>query len=325
LNAVRHVFNSDSVKNSVVALAVLIAVACGSANPTPVGAPLRTPELKFKVMDTVGTPVYCDPDYYPVARQGGEQAGAITNYPQIRSQANLYNAIVAHEHLPAGDLIDAQKLTVYKAYKLLRAVTLTQNGNDFAFEYRVHSKSDASIQLVKGTVRIDGVVTVTSTTPSGPPNCPICLAANTMIATPDGPVRVTSIEPGMLVWTLAPDGKRVAVRVLEVGSIQVPAGHLMVHLKLADGRELQASPGHRTADGRPLATLAVGDRLDGSTITRWELVPYAGDRTYDLLPAGSTATYWANGVLLSSTLAPAASATYLVRRPLLPRPSGGAR
>jgi hypothetical protein len=32
-------------------------------------------------------------------------------------------------------------------------------------------------------------------------------------------------------------------------------------------------------------------------------VPYDGTRTYDLLPAGATGTYWANGVLLSSTLA----------------------
>jgi len=76
----------------------------------------------------------------------------------------------------------------------------------------------------------------------------------------------------------------------------------MVHLKLADGRELLASPGHRTADGRQLGALAVGDRLDGSTITLWEVVPYSGDHTYDLLPAGPTGTYWANGILLLSTL-----------------------
>jgi hypothetical protein len=91
--------------------------------------------------------------------------------------------------------------------------------------------------------------------------------------------------------------------VLEVGSVSVPAGHQMVHLVLTGGRELLASPGHRTSDGRQLGGLAVGDIVDGSSITTWELVPYAGDRTYDLLPAGPTGTYWANGILLSSTLA----------------------
>jgi hypothetical protein len=87
-----------------------------------------------------------------------------------------------------------------------------------------------------------------------------------------------------------------------VGSTVVPSTHLMVHLRLADGRDLLASPGHRTADGRALGSLAAGDALDGSNITVWELVPYNGTRTYDLLPAGPTGTYWADGILLSSTL-----------------------
>jgi hypothetical protein len=151
-------------------------------------------------------------------------------------------------------------------------------------------------------VRIDGIVTVTSKTASGPPNCPICLAAGTLISTPAGPVRVIDLQPGMLVWTASRDGRRVAAPVVEIGNMPVPAGHLMVRMRLADGREVLASPGHRTADGRPLGTLAVGDRVDGSAITLWTLVPYAGDRTYDLLPAGPTGTYWANGILLSSTL-----------------------
>ena len=290
-------------RSAVASLAILLAIACGSVTPGPVGAPLTVDELKFKVMDAVGTPVYCDPDVYPVARDGGEQASALAQYPQIRAQAELYAAIIAHEHLPSGDLNAAQKLTLYKAFKLLRAMTLTQNGNEYAFEFRARAQGQTTIQIVKGSVRIDGVVTVTSKTASGPPNCPICLAASTLIATPNGPVRVIDIAPSTMVWTSLPDGRRVAAAVLEVGNTQVPAGHLMVHLKLADGRELLASPGHRTADGVQLGALAIGEPLDGSTITLWELVPYAGDRTYDLLPAGPTGTYWANGILLSSTLA----------------------
>ena len=48
-----------------------------------------------------------------------------------------------------------------------------------------------------------------------------------------------------------------------------------VRLRLADGRELWASRGHRTADGRPLGGLAAGETLDGSRIVLWELVPYS--------------------------------------------------
>jgi hypothetical protein len=286
---------------------VLLVVACGSAGGGgggPVGTPLTIDQLKFKVMDAVGAPLFCDPDFYPIAHLGGEEANADTYYPQIRADAELYSAIVAHENLPPGELDEAQKLTLYRAFKLVRALILTKNGDSYAFEIRVRSQgAQTSVELVDGSVRVDGVVTVASRKPSGMPNCPICLAAATLIATPGGDVRVTDVRPGMVVWTATTDGERIAARVVMVGSTVVPSTHLMVHLRLADGRELLASPGHRSADGRALGTLAVGDALDGSTITLWELVPYDGTRTYDLLPAGPTGTYWANGVLLSSTLA----------------------
>jgi len=287
------------------AFALLAIAACGSAAsaPSPVGTPLTVNQLKFAVIDAVGPPSYCDRDFYPLARLGGEQASAVAQYPTIQADAELYSTIVAHEHLPSGALTDDQKLVLYRAWKLVGALTLAPAGSGYSFSYRVLSKSGtASYLLVTGSVRVDGMVTVSSRTPTSAPNCPICLAAATLISTPNGDVRVTDVAPGMLVWTASADGTRIAVRVLEVGSTQVPAGHRMVHLVLADGRELLASPGHRTADGRPLGSLATGDALDGSTITHWELVPYGGDRTYDLLPAGPTGSYWANGVLLSSTL-----------------------
>lgn len=291
---------------AVLALLLLACAACGAITPAPVaGSPLTISQLGFKVMDAAGKPVFCDPDFYPVAREGGEQANAIAQYPDIKADAEAYGAIVAHEGLPAGDLTDAQKLAVYRAWKLLRAVTLTTAGDGvYSFQYRVQTTGAAAgYQLVAGTVRVDGFVTVSSRTPSRPPECPICLAAGTTIATPEGPVRVTDVRPGMLVWTATAAGARVAAPVLEIGSMAVPAGHLMVHLKLADGRELLVSPGHPTADGRQAGSLQAGDELDGSTITLWELVPYTAGRTYDILPAGSTGHYWANGVLMGSTLA----------------------
>jgi hypothetical protein len=291
-------------------VALCAAVACGSVHPGAAvspGPPLSVAELEFRVMDTAGKPVYCDRDYYPIARQGGEQENAIAQYPQIRADAALYAAIIAHEHLPAGNLTDDQKLTVYRAWKLLQALSLTQNADGtYSFHYRVQKSSGSAAYVdVMGVVTVDGNVTVKSQTPTGPPMCPICLSVSTMIATPGGEVKVTEIVPGMLVWTAGLDGARLAVRVLDVGSTPVPPTHMMVHVVLADGRSLQASPGHRTADGRALGTLAAGDFLDGSTITKWELVPYAGGRTYDLLPAGPTGEYWADGILLASTLAAA--------------------
>src|SRR5438128_6624912 len=147
------------------ALAVLVVatVACGSAAHAPaVGTPLNTTQLKFAVMDSVGKPVYCDPDFYPIARAGGEQANAISTYPQIKADAEVYAAIVAHEHLPPGDLTaDAQKLIVYRAWKLLRALVLTEtySGQQYVFKYSIRSTTgSAAYEMVEGTVRIDGVV-----------------------------------------------------------------------------------------------------------------------------------------------------------------------
>jgi len=284
----------------------LIACACGSVGPggggVVAGSPLTVNQVKFKVMDAVGVPIFCDPDFYPIARAGGEEASADTYYPQIRSDPELYAAIAAHEHLPSGLLDESQKLTLYRAFKRLRALILTKASDSFVFEIRVTGQGANAVELVDGSVRTDGVITVTSRKPSGMPPCPICLAAATLIATPQGDVRVTDIKAGMLVWTVALDGTRVAARVLEIGSMVAPTGHLMVHVRLDDGRELLVSPGHRDADGRPLGSLGVGDALDGSRVILWELVPYGGGRTYDLLPAGPTGEYWADGILLSSTL-----------------------
>ena len=287
----------------------LLAIGCGavstgglSPSPTPLGSPLNIYVLKFRLIQVVGVPAYCDPDQYPVAREGGELANAIATYPQIRAKPDLYAAIIAHENLPADNLTDDQKVTVYQDYKLLNSLAFTSSGTSYSFRYLVKSTSGPSYMSVSGTVRVDGLITVSGRTTSGPPMCPICLAAATMIATPDGPVRVTELKKGVQVWTVSGDGKRVAAPIVEVGSMAVPAGHQMVHLRLADGRELLASPGHRTADGRALGSLAVGDALDGSIVRLWELVPYGGSRTYDIKPAGPTGTYWANGILLSSTL-----------------------
>jgi hypothetical protein len=56
------------------------------------------------------------------------------------------------------------------------------------------------------------------------------------------------------------------------------------------------------ADGRLVGHLRAGDEVDGSSVVSAELVAYSGGATFDLLPAGKTGAYWANGVLIASTL-----------------------
>lgn len=135
-----------------------------------------------------------------------------------------------------------------------------------------------------------------------PRMCPICLASSTMIATPKGNVNVKDIQAGMMVWTIKRDGSKVAMPVSNTSKTTVPSSHRIVHLKLKDGREAWISPGHPTMDGRLIGTLKKGDRYDGSSVLLAELVPYRDLATYDLLPAGETGAYWADGILVGSTL-----------------------
>ena len=111
-----------------------------------------------------------------------------------------------------------------------------------------------------------------------------------------------NVRAGDQVWTMNESGARVPGTVLRVGSMRVPVTHQIIHLVLSDGREMQASPGHPTADGRTLADLQVGEVLDGALVILLERLPYTGTMTYDLLVAGDTSFYWANGILTGSTI-----------------------
>lgn len=61
-------------------------------------------------------------------------------------------------------------------------------------------------------------------------------------------------------------------------------------------------PRSTTAGGRAIGDLKSGDLLDGSWLVSSEAVRYGQAATYDVLPAGETGRYWANGILLGSTL-----------------------
>ncbi len=133
-------------------------------------------------------------------------------------------------------------------------------------------------------------------------NCPICLSENTVIDTPNGSTSVKKLTVGMTVFTQDSSGHKQTVTILKTGRTLSPPGHMMVHVVLQDKRELYVSPNHPTSDGRAFYQLRMGDILDGSKIQNIEQVPYHGTFTYDILPNGPTGFYWANGILVGSTL-----------------------
>ena len=294
---------------TVTATAISGTIVPGTIPPNPTASPSPTPspapggltqaQLKYRLVDRFGRLLFCDPDYYPVAR-ADEGALAHQRLPDIQKDAPTFSAILAHLGIAgASSYTSDQELAIYRDWKMLNAIRLEQVSGGFHFIAIFGTPQQAS--RVDGTIDQRGNVTVASQTPSGQPPCPICLARGTRIATPSGDVAVEDLNVGDLVWTLDA-GVRVAVPLVEIGSTPVPATHRVVQLRLSDGRAVDVSPGHPTADGRKVGDLRGGDDYDGAIVMSVTLSPYSGGSTFDVLPAGASGTYWANGVLLGSTL-----------------------
>ncbi|HLE58567.1 MAG TPA: Hint domain-containing protein [Candidatus Limnocylindria bacterium] len=290
---------------------VLAACAAGSPSPspspspTPGGEPLSEAQVKYAILGELGFLWYCDPDFYPIETRP-EQEAALEHWPEILADAESFAAIVEHLDWDAArEFTDADKLTAYREWKVLRAITLQTVDRDvWRFDVLTHPQPDAQAgSHTRGTITDRGAITIEQQEPDASgPNCPICLARGTQIDTPDGPVAVELLRVGDAVWTVDATGRRVAGVIEQVGSMTAPAEHRVVHLVLDDGRQAWISPGHPTADGRLVGDLRPGDLLDGATVLSAALEAYGGGTTFDLLPSGATGAYWANGILLGSTL-----------------------
>lgn len=288
-----------------VLFALLLAACGGGASPTPAPFPLPMAELKYRVMDAGGRISFCDPDFYPIAR-ADESAQANAKIGEIRQDAETYDAITKR--------VGTDTLAVYREWKTLNALRLDPvKGNAITpdalgFNYRTDSGPSATPagkgngKQIEGRVDAYGKVDITRRADAGPLNCPICLALGTRIATPNGDVAVEDLRIGDVVWTQDAQGARVAAPLVAIGSTPVPDTHQVVRLVLEDGRTVFVSPGHPTADGRRVGDLHEGDVVDGAVVLSAERVRYAAGLTFDVLPAGATRAYWANDVLLGSTL-----------------------
>lgn len=280
-------------------LLALATAACGSARYVGVGHPLTVPQLEYRLIDQIGRPLFCGPPVVrvPTPAEAQQEAAALQ-----ASDPATFAAIVARLHLDAAHLSTDDDRNILQQAEILNALPLQPQGQDYRFDY-IAARSTP--EHVSGSIDSSGGITLErhdQVTFPGPGGCPICLAAQDRIAAPGGPIQVSQLRPGMRVFSLDAAGRRIAVTVLEVRHTRAPLGHMLVRLMLMDGRQVEVSPGHPTADGRQMGELRAGDPFDGSRVASAVLVAYAGD-TWDLLPDGPTHAYWANDVLLESTLA----------------------
>ena len=269
--------------------------------PTLPSSTLSPPELKYKILDKFPDFFFCDPDFYPIARDD-ELSLAQQRFSELQANQEEFQAILKHNGL-AGvtSFSDEQKLLIYREHKRLNAIYFELVADKYQFQIRTGSDGGQGLSIT-GTIDGNGSIEVQKQE-KGFLACPICLAAGTLIDTPRGAIAVENLRVGDPVWTTNGSGERVPGTILRTSRVPVPATHQVVHVVLSDGRELWASPGHPTVDGKSLGALNVNDLLDGARVLKLERLPYVGTATYDLLPSGDTGFYWANGILIGSTLA----------------------
>ena len=115
-----------------IVLVALVAGCAGAASESPSRSPggLRSEAAaKEALLAHFGPLVYCDPDFYPVARVD-EASAAAEHLAEMRADTTTWAAIAAHQGLnpsaaPSGEAL----LAVYREWKMLRALALVPAGN----------------------------------------------------------------------------------------------------------------------------------------------------------------------------------------------------
>lgn len=263
--------------------------------------PLSPTQLKYRLAAEFGKIFFCDRDVYPIGREVSDQEIA-ERVAQLQQNVEEYQAILEHLQFEnSAALSPVQKRAMDDERKMLEAIQLQPEGNQYSFHLQI-ADDKASGFAIEGTLSNTGAIAVTKREPIIT-TCPICLDGATRIDTANGALPVRELKTGMRVWTLDARGTRTLAVIVGTVKRSVPMNTSMVHLVLADGRALIVSANHPTTDGRIVGDLARGEIYDGARVVSVERVPLNGDETYDILPAGETGAYWANGVLLASTLA----------------------
>jgi hypothetical protein len=296
------------IRNLLFAILLVSAMSLSSACiPTPESSPSPTVtlsqyQLEYRLLEKYPDYFWCDPYLWPIVREGQEEKDSLEQFPVIRANTAEFSAILEHLKLAdKTDYTDSEKLAIFREHnKLNRAIQMTSSGNIYDYVIRIIEGQGFAIH---GTVTPSGFIHETKRE-SSINTCPICLVRGTLIGTPNGTIPVEQMKPGLTAWTLDGLGNRVIASVTAASATQVPSPFRVVRISLEDGRSVTASPGHPSATGQALGNYQPGDTLDGAVVTGVKLVDYEGGQTFDILPSGPTGSYWADGILLGSTLKP---------------------
>jgi hypothetical protein len=105
----------------------------GGAGPT---------ELKYRVLAEFPDFFFCDPDYYPVARED-EMVLARQRFPELRANTEEFNTILAHNNLSGvTSFTDEQMLLIYREHKRLAALFFEVSPEGYRFQIQVGRVSE---------------------------------------------------------------------------------------------------------------------------------------------------------------------------------------
>jgi len=285
---------------AVILTLMLSSISCRATATSPVTT-YSVYELEYFVFARYPDFFWCDPDYYPVGSEELERKNATEQFPTIRENTAEFTAILKYLGIGSKSTYsDEEILRIYREHKkLTRAIQMKASGtNRYDFSLRVGNGQGS---LISGVITASGAITE-SARKTSINTCPICLSRGTLIANPRGSIPIENILPGDLVWSQDKQGNTIAVHVERISRTRVPDDFRLLEITLTDGRQLFASPSHFSASGKPLGSFQPGDILDGSVILSINSIHYAYPETFDILPAGPSGLYRANGILLMSTL-----------------------
>src|SRR5215216_3193082 len=111
-----------------------------TAIPTLAGA-LSTTQLKYRVLEEFPDFFFCDPDFYPIARDE-ESVLAAQRFPEVQANTEEFQAILAHNELSGlNTFTDEQKLLIYREHKKLNAIFFELAGDKYRFQIQTGSES----------------------------------------------------------------------------------------------------------------------------------------------------------------------------------------
>ena len=114
----------------VIMLAVIFS-ACQTSSTTTGTHTYNIPQLKYLLIARYPDLFWCDPDFYPVARD--ELPNALTQFSTVRADSDEFAAIMHQLNLEVKtDFSDEEKLLIYRQHKLLtRGLEITGNAVNF--------------------------------------------------------------------------------------------------------------------------------------------------------------------------------------------------